>query len=416
MEAFSILLFLFSLIGIGLSILLAFKSLIQRTGRAKIWGKRLLISIVIFFLSLVMIPTEPDSTDANIQTDLLPVVQEYTSEDSVLVTTSETDTDKEATTPSNKNSDLVTTSEIDTVEEVVTPPTEDATESDQEQSLGMETVTVSGHVDGDTIDITDASGTEHRVRLIGIDTPETKHPTNGVEYFGKEASSFTQESLPLGSTVYLQKDVSETDRYDRLLRYVWIERPASDDNLADVDSKMFNAMLVIGGFAQASTYPPDVLYADHFADLQSIAIESATGLWVEPDEESITSEPKESTLDMTGATYVGSSQSDKYHYLDCTWANKISPENLVKFVSMENAVAAGYVACGVCTPPSPVITVPEPEPQPVSATYVGSSKSDKFHYPSCRYAKNILPENLISFSSRNNALSSGYTPCGGCKP
>jgi len=64
-------------------------------------------------------------------------------------------------------------------------------------------------------------GKDYRVRYIGIDTPETVHPTRGEEPYGREASARNKE-LIIGATVYLEKDVSETDRYGRLLRYVWL--------------------------------------------------------------------------------------------------------------------------------------------------------------------------------------------------
>jgi micrococcal nuclease len=121
-------------------------------------------------------------------------------------------------------------------------------------------------VDGDTIDV-QISGRELRVRYIGIDTPETVHPTRGEEPYGREASARNRE-LVEGQTVYLEKDVSETDRYGRLLRYVWLD-----------EETMVNAVLVAEGYAQVSTYPPDVKYTDHFLELQRMAREDGRGLW-----------------------------------------------------------------------------------------------------------------------------------------
>ena len=76
-------------------------------------------------------------------------------------------------------------------------------------------------VDGDTIDVR-IDGKEYRVRYIGIDTPETVHPTRGEEPYGREASNRNKQ-LVSGQTVYLEQDVSETDRYGRLLSYVWLD-------------------------------------------------------------------------------------------------------------------------------------------------------------------------------------------------
>jgi micrococcal nuclease len=105
-------------------------------------------------------------------------------------------------------------------------------------------------VDGDTIHVL-IDGAEYRLRYIGIDTPETKHPTLGVEPFGPEASQANSE-LVEGKTVWLEKDVSETDRYGRLLRYVY------------VDDLMVNEELLRRGLARVATFPPDVKYVDRF--------------------------------------------------------------------------------------------------------------------------------------------------------
>lgn len=120
-------------------------------------------------------------------------------------------------------------------------------------------------VDGDTIEV-DIGGNLYKVRYIGMDTPETVHPTKLVEYFGKEASEKNRE-LVEGKAVLLEKDVSEVDKYGRLLRYVW------------VDDVMVNAELVRLGYAQVVTYPPDVKYQKYFLQLQMEAQESGLGLW-----------------------------------------------------------------------------------------------------------------------------------------
>jgi micrococcal nuclease len=111
-------------------------------------------------------------------------------------------------------------------------------------------------------------GSEERIRLIGIDTPETVDPRRPVQCFGERASDRTRE-IVAGRVVALEKDVSETDRYGRLLRYVW------------VDGRMLNARLVEEGYASASRYPPDVKHAALFDALQAEAREAGRGLWRE---------------------------------------------------------------------------------------------------------------------------------------
>jgi len=121
-------------------------------------------------------------------------------------------------------------------------------------------------VDGDTI-IVDLNGTEERVRLIGIDTPESVHPDKekNVEY-GQIASAYTKNKLE-GKQVYLEFDVQERDQYGRLLAYVY------------VDGEMFNKTLLEQGHAKVATYPPNVKYVDEFTVLQQEAREQKKGIW-----------------------------------------------------------------------------------------------------------------------------------------
>jgi micrococcal nuclease len=126
-------------------------------------------------------------------------------------------------------------------------------------------------VDGDTLNVV-IGGKQYPVRIIGVDTPETKDPRTPVMCFGKEATAETQRLVDLaGGKVLLEKDVSETDKYDRLLRYVWLEHPDG--------RRMLNLELVKGGFAQASSYPPDVRYQDQFTKAMRQAKEANVGLW-----------------------------------------------------------------------------------------------------------------------------------------
>lgn len=81
------------------------------------------------------------------------------------------------------------------------------------------------------------------------------------------------------SCISLQKDVSETDRYGRLLRIVWLQVPNDDMNEKEIRSKMFNADLVLSGYAEPSTYPPDVKYAEFFRKFAREAREKEVGLW-----------------------------------------------------------------------------------------------------------------------------------------
>ncbi|WP_010171074.1 thermonuclease family protein [Bacillus coahuilensis] len=139
------------------------------------------------------------------------------------------------------------------------------------EKFGLEPVIVERVVDGDTIVVHDG----RKIRLIGINTPES---TNRTEEYGKEASDYTKSQLE-GREVFLQKDVSDVDRYNRSLRIVWLEVPSDDMDEQEMMKKMFNAQLVIDGYAEPSTYPPDVKYSDYFRKFAREARENEVGLW-----------------------------------------------------------------------------------------------------------------------------------------
>lgn len=124
-------------------------------------------------------------------------------------------------------------------------------------------------VDGDTIVVEIGSRTE-RVRYIGVDTPETVRPNSPVECYGEEASRANTQ-LVEGETVYLEKDISERDRFDRLLRYVYI--------VQDGEPLFVNRWLVEQGYAQVSTFPPDVKHEQEYLAAQREARGEDRGLW-----------------------------------------------------------------------------------------------------------------------------------------
>ena len=122
-------------------------------------------------------------------------------------------------------------------------------------------------VDGDTIDVI-VDGVEERVRLIGIDTPETKKPNTPVECFGPEASAFTESLLPEGTPLYLERDVEPRDPYDRLLAYVYL-----------TDGTFVNLQIVRQGYAQVLTIPPNVAHSTEFVQAARDAEAADAGLW-----------------------------------------------------------------------------------------------------------------------------------------
>ena len=148
-----------------------------------------------------------------------------------------------------------------------------ATVSSPETGLSPVGATETAHVvrivDGDTIIIDRGRGSE-RLRYIGMDTPESVKPDTPVQFMAKEAAA-ANRALVEGREVVLERDVSDRDRYDRLLRYVW---------LRDGDAWRFvNLELVRQGFAQVATYPPDVRWTDAFLAAQREARDASRGLW-----------------------------------------------------------------------------------------------------------------------------------------
>lgn len=136
-------------------------------------------------------------------------------------------------------------------------------------SAGVDgSATVVRVVDGDTI-VVAIDGREESVRLIGIDTPETKDPRRPVQCFGQQAAERTAALLPAGTPVRLVRDVELRDRYDRLLAYVY---RASDELFV-------NLTLAREGYAAAATYPPNVAHTDEMVEAARRAREEGRGLW-----------------------------------------------------------------------------------------------------------------------------------------
>ncbi len=132
-------------------------------------------------------------------------------------------------------------------------------------------------IDGDTIEIessvpsTVAQGRE-KVRYIGMNAPETVDPRKPVQCFGEEASRKNKE-LVEGKFVRLMKDVSERDKYGRLLRYVFLPGTGIGGDI------FINLELVREGYAFSDTFPPDVKYQSEFVKAQAEARAAGRGLW-----------------------------------------------------------------------------------------------------------------------------------------
>jgi len=125
-------------------------------------------------------------------------------------------------------------------------------------------------VDGDTFWVEDGSPKGLKVRMIGIDAPETRKSQNKeVGYYGTEAKAYLEGRLR-GQKVCLEYDVDRRDRYGRELTYVYLP-----------DGTFVNAELIRGGYAVLLTIAPNVRHAEEFARLQAEARVERRGVWGE---------------------------------------------------------------------------------------------------------------------------------------
>jgi micrococcal nuclease len=136
---------------------------------------------------------------------------------------------------------------------------------------GSQPVALIEVTDGDTIRV-DVDSRNEPVRLILIDAPEIQDPNNPPECFGQEATTYLSWLLSLGGDLYLETDVSDRDRFGRLLRYVWLD-------FGDGEVYLVNEALVRAGYAAFSTFPPDVKYVEEMREAGQFAREYGYGLW-----------------------------------------------------------------------------------------------------------------------------------------
>jgi|SRR6056297_2622686 len=197
---------------------------------------------------------------------------------------------------------------------------------------------VSNVVDGDTIDVI-IDGEEERIRMIGVDTPETKDPRTTVECFGKEASQKTEEELS-GKEVRLEFDETQGERgkYGRLLVYVFLK-----------DGTNFNKSLIKQGYAHEYTYNIPYKYQKEFKQAEDYARENEKGLWgpeVCGNEDSLFEEGEESnetdddqkteTSLEEGKWYTSSYHSAKYYYHEsCEGWQELSEKYLQEYNTEE---------------------------------------------------------------------------------
>jgi micrococcal nuclease len=147
------------------------------------------------------------------------------------------------------------------------------------EDLVLNQVRVTRIVDGDTIYVRFGSGSEEKVRLIGVDAPEINHPTKGEEPYGAESAEYAYNMLD-NIVAWLEFDEGERDQYGRMLAYLWLEKPETASE-AEIRSKMFNARLLLDGYARQVIFQPNVKYVEYFSAFVNEARREKRGLWAE---------------------------------------------------------------------------------------------------------------------------------------
>lgn len=202
---------------------------------------------------------------------------------------------------------------------------------------------VSRVIDGDTVEVKFKNGKKETVRLLLIDTPETKHPTLPVQPFGKEASAFAKKFFPVGAKVEVDIDVSERDKYGRLLAYLW------------KDGVMYQDAVLDAGLARvAYVYAPNTSYVDALRKTMDRAKQAKKGIWSVEDYATdrgfVTGKksspkapaPKASANTTKGCSIKGNigSGGKIYHVVGGRYYNITKAEKY--FCSEKDALAAGF--------------------------------------------------------------------------
>lgn len=239
----------------------------------------------------------------------------------------------------------------DTIEEEPVKEEKIITETEKPLDINTFDAEVVSITDGDTIKVT-INGVVEPVRFLLVDTPETNHPRLGEQPFGQEAKDFTKQMLE-GKTVQLEKDVSDRDKYGRLLYYLY------------VDGKSVQEELLKNGLARvAYVYAPNTKYVDPYYAIQKEAQAKGVGIWsvenyaqedgfheeiIEGKQEDVTetNPPKQSTGDCNIKGNISSSGEKIYHmpgqqYYDVTQINTSVGEKY--FCTPEEAEQAGFRA------------------------------------------------------------------------
>ncbi len=202
-------------------------------------------------------------------------------------------------------------------------------------AFAQSTLFVQRVVDGDTIVLSDSQ----KVRLIGVDTPESVHPNKPVERFAKEAAEFTKR-IAKGKKVRLEYDWQKTDKYGRILAYVFVLEGGTEIFL--------NAEIIKQGYGFAYLkYPFRDDYMKMFKELEVQAREEGRGLWAEEKEEVSDNGAAQKQQNQEVITVYITRTGAKYHRDGCRYLSKSKIP-----ITLKEAINRGYTPCSVCGIPT----------------------------------------------------------------
>lgn len=190
-------------------------------------------------------------------------------------------------------------------------------------------------VDGDTIWV-DIDGKDEKVRFVGVNTPEVAKDGEPAEFMADEAKDFTNKTIK-NKEIYLEKDISDRDKYDRLLRYIWLEKPVDNPTLNDIETKTLNGILVKEGLAFANYYKPDIKYQEYLKKLEKSAQDNKLGIW----SDSTDSLNENEKIDQT-YLIKGNKNSKVYHLPEWSSYGTVKEKNAVYFETEKEAKNAGF--------------------------------------------------------------------------
>ena len=189
--------------------------------------------------------------------------------------------------------------------------------------------------DGDTIWV-DIGGKKEKIRFVGINTPELARDGNPAEFMAEEAKNFTSNTLR-DKEIYLEKDITDRDKYDRMLRYIWLEKPVANPTKEDIEEKTLNGILVKEGYAYSNYYKPDIKYQKHLDNIEKSAQDKGLGIWSDPTNPIISKED-------LGENYLikGNKNSKVYHLPEWDSYDTVKEKNAVYFETEKEAKDAGF--------------------------------------------------------------------------